>query len=230
MKSNLIIISILLLLGFTLIALENYGYIWHNNLFASKYQIHGLDVSHHQGEINWQQVASSNKFSFVYMKATEGHDLIDRRFKENWRGAKEAGLKVGAYHFFSMRSPGKSQAEYFSELVPVESDTLPPALDIEISTKYDPGVVRVEIDNWIKEIEKNYGRKPVLYVTSHTYDAYIRGQYMEYPIWIRDILTPPSLPDRQWAIWQYSNRGRVNGINNFVDRNALSGDLQDLVR
>lgn len=230
MKKHLLTLSLLLLLVIILIILQYNGFIWHNSIFASKYPIHGLDVSHHQGKIDWPKVAENGKYSFVYMKATEGHDFIDRRFQENWQGARNVGLKVGAYHFFSMRSPGKYQAEYFSQLVPVEPDTLPPALDIEISTKYDPGIVRVEIDNWIKEIEKKYGRKPVLYVTTHTYDAYIRGHFMDYPIWIRDIITPPSLPDRQWAIWQYSNRGRVEGISNFVDKNALSGELQNLVR
>ncbi len=57
-------------------------------------------VSHHQGEINWKQVAEKNDFKFVVMKATEGHDFIDPRFATNSKEAKEQGILVGAYHFF----------------------------------------------------------------------------------------------------------------------------------
>lgn len=61
--------------------------------------IEGIDVSRYQGEIDWHQVANENVISFVYIKATEGSDMTDSRFAENFKGAREVGLRVGAYHF-----------------------------------------------------------------------------------------------------------------------------------
>lgn len=55
----------------------------------------GIDVSKHNGVIHWNQVAANKRTKFVYIKATEGKSLVDRRYKKNLRGAQKAGLLVG---------------------------------------------------------------------------------------------------------------------------------------
>ncbi len=70
-----------------------------------------------------------------------------------------------------------------------------------------------------------------MYVTCEAYEKYIQEKFKDYEIWIRDILKYPRLQDnREWTIWQYSNRGRVDGINGFVDMNVFKGNAEDFER
>lgn len=168
MRRYALLISVILifLLGF----LEYKGIIWHNELFAMAYEVKGLDVSHHQGKINWKAVQEENDFQFVYIKATEGHDFIDDKFLYNWKEAKKHGLLTGAYHFFSMRSSGEEQAIHFINTVPKEPDRLPPVIDVEIHLNHDKEKVRQELRNMAAKLEQHYGKKPILYVTYDRYD------------------------------------------------------------
>lgn len=205
------------------------GVIWHNELFAMKYEVKGLDVSHHQNEIDWKEVAEKNDFKFVFMKATEGHDFIDPRFQSNWKESKQQGMLTGAYHFFSMRSSGEEQAKHFIRIVPREADRLPPVIDLEIHLNHDREQVRRELHRMSDELERHYGKKPILYVTYDTYETYVEGDFKDFDIWIRDIVISPSL-DREWLFWQYSNRGRVQGIDTYVDINVFQGSLEEFKR
>ena len=74
-----------------------------------KYPVRGIDVSHHQGPIDWQRVAADD-VAFAVIKATEGGDHVDDAFATNLREARAAGLAVGAYHFFTFCRPGGDQA------------------------------------------------------------------------------------------------------------------------
>lgn len=211
-----------------LASLQYFGIIWHNELFAMRYQIKGLDVSHHQNDIDWKTVQEQNDFSFIYMKATEGRDFTDHKFAYNWEEARKHGFPTGAYHFFSMQSTGKDQAAHFIRTVPKEPDALPPVIDIEIHLDHSPQKVRQELQEMSDLLEKHYDKKPILYVTYDTYYTYIEGAFPDHKIWIRDIVKHPDLNGREWVIWQYSNRGRVQGIDTYVDINVLRGDLEDL--
>src|SRR6185436_12304579 len=95
------LISSIVVVLILLIGLDFLGIIWHNSIFTLNYPIKGLDVSSHQGKIDWKKVAETNHYKFVFIKATEGHDFIDDNFEYNWKNAKENGFLVGAYHFFS---------------------------------------------------------------------------------------------------------------------------------
>jgi lysozyme len=219
------VLSLIVVAGGIICVLEFFGIIWHNALFAARYPITGLDVSHHQGNIDWQKVADTRKYTFVYIKATEGHDFTDDLFKQNWQGAKAAGLQVGAYHFFSVRSSGQEQAELFIANVPKDNTALAPVIDIEIDISRDKTQIRRELQELVSRLENYYQQPPILYVTYDTYQAYIQGNFRHNPIWIRDILKPPAIPDRAWSMWQYTNRGRVPGIATYVDVNVLNGEV-----
>ena len=226
-KKKIIILMFIIIISIT-VYLEYHGYIWHNEIFALKYGIKGLDISNHQSNIDWNKVKQAEKYRFVFIKATEGNDYKDKYFYENWNNAKEIGILRGAYHYFTTGSSGKEQAQNFINVVPKEMGTLPPVVDVEEFGKSKDQFCK-ELKDFILCIEQFYEQKPIIYVMYPHYNSYIKGDFEDYAIWIRDILKYPSLnDDREWKFWQYSNRGRVKGINNYVDLNYFNGSMQEL--
>src|SRR5690606_31646704 len=132
-------------------------------------------------------------YRFVFMKATEGKDFVDRRFRRNWAEARRQGLRVGAYHFFSMQSSGEEQARNFIRTVPDEADSLPPVIDVEIPLHHEPEKVQRELEVLVSDLEEHYGKKPLFYVTYDTYHRYIRDAFPDHGIWIRDVIKHPDL-------------------------------------
>jgi lysozyme len=198
---------------------------------ASSYPVRGMDVSNHQGEVNWP-LAASDKIAFAYLKATEGGDFKDQRFTENWRKAAAAGVLRGAYHFFTFRTPGKIQAENFISTVPRDLSALPPAVDLEFwgNRKLHPNVAefRGELDELLRRLRNRYGKEPVIYTSAEFYNPYLKG-YPLKRLWIRDTLAAPRLPGASpWVIWQFTDKGRVRGVRGDVDLDVFSGDLRAL--
>ncbi len=95
-----------------------------------KLSVHGVDVSRWQGDIDWATLRDQGA-NFAYIKATDGGDHLDPMFMSNWRQAKEAGLKRGAYHFFYWCRTAGEQADWFIRNVPKEAGALPPVIDVE---------------------------------------------------------------------------------------------------
>ncbi|MFZ5989313.1 MAG: GH25 family lysozyme [Bacillota bacterium] len=229
MKKKSIILLALIILAALVIYLEYTGYIWHNEVFASKYNIKGLDVSNHQGSIDWVKVKQGERYKFAFIKATEGNDYKDKYFLENWNKAKEVDILRGAYHYFTTGSSGKEQAQNFISIVPREEGTLPPVVDLEVHGKNRDDFIR-QLKDFVYSIEQYYEQKPILYVMYPHYEAYVKGDFKDNAIWIRDIVKYPQLSDnREWKFWQYSNRGHVKGIDNYVDLNCFSGSLEELI-
>lgn len=191
----------------------------------TRFPVRGIDVSHHQGAIDWHTVAA-NDVSFAFIKATEGGDHSDKRFKENWEAAREAGIPRGAYHFFTLCRPAVDQAAHFIRSVPKEADSLPPVVDLEFGGNCDavpkPEALYKHLETFLSTVEAHYGKKPILYVTQEFYDMYLSktSQFADYPVWARSILREPAYVKGEWQIWQYHNRGQVAGITGPVDLNA----------
>ncbi len=201
--------------------------LWIPN-FPSKadFPVRGLDVSRHQGAIQWPLVPA-DEFRFVYIKATEGGDHRDARFGENWQGSAAAGLRRGAYHFFTMRTPGLQQAANFLTVVPDDPETLPPAVDLEFggNSSARPSVAdfRRELELFLATVRQARRREPVIYTTMEFRDQYLRD-FTAPRLWIRSVFTKPSLPEGEpWLLWQFSGRTRVRGIAGFVDQNVFRG-------
>ncbi len=196
-----------------------------------RYPIRGIDVSHHQGVIDWKTVAGDD-VAFAYLKATEGGDFRDRAFARNWREARDAGIAVGAYHFFTFCRPGADQAANFLAVVLVEADALPPAVDLEFGGNCgrtpDGATMRRELDAFLAPVERAYGKPALLYVTPEFLDAY-RKQLPARALWRRSILRKPD-GAASWHVWQYHNRGRVDGIVGPVDLNVFVDDADAFVR
>lgn len=201
-----------------------------------EWQVFGVDVSTYQGQIDWPVLAEQG-VDFAFIKASEGSGLRDVRFAENWAGAQAAGIRPGAYHFFSYDSPGEGQAENFIAAVPVTPGALPPVVDIEFYGPYleEPaGAERVKaiLDPLLERLEAHYGVKPILYVTYRSYYRYIAGGgYGDYPIWCSSPTVFPLVPG--WDFWQYSHSAELEGYygtQRRIDLNIFRGSQAEFER
>jgi lysozyme len=199
------------------------------------YEIHGIDVSHHQDMIKWESVSEmeekSVKLGFAFIKATEGYSRVDRQFKRNWRKAKETGIPRGAYHFFLPNKNGMIQAENFIRTVELEKGDLPPVLDVEETYGTANKDVRRRVKEWLTVVERHYGVRPILYTSADFYTNILGKEFDDYPLWVAHYLNPvrPRI-NRDWTFWQHSESGRVNGIFTRVDFNVFNGDSGDFRR
>lgn len=198
----------------------------------SKYPVRGVDVSHHQGQIDWRRVAADD-VAFAVIKATEGGDHVDDAFARNLEEARAAGLAVGAYHFFTFCRPGADQARNFISVVPHDRPLLPPVVDIEFAgncpRRPTPEQLSAELAAFIAPVEAAFGKPTIVYLTDVAAQAY-SGHIVARPLWLRSLLLEPDNDD--WVIWQYHDQGRIDGINGDVDLNVLQGGaavLQALV-
>lgn len=212
--------------GLALLAVSASLYFTSFHPDAERYPVRGIDVSHHQGEIDWPKVAGTG-IAFAYIKATEGGDFSDRRFQQNWRGASAAGLRIGAYHFFTFCRPGIEQAAHFIARVPANPDMLPPAVDLEFGGNCGKSARRLdvmkELSAFLDIVEAHYGVKALLYATPEFYIAYLADRKIDNPLWLRSILFEPGYNKHPWTLWQYHNRGRIAGIKGPVDYNVFTG-------
>jgi lysozyme len=203
------------------------GYLRFNYPDREEFPIMGIDISHHQGEIRWTELRTED-ISFVIIKATEGGDYRDPRFTTNWTQSKKEGYRTGAYHFYRLCKNAREQANNFIQTVPFEPDNLPPTIDLEFggNCKTDKNKKQVlqEVEEFLQILERHYKKRPIIYVTKEFYDEYLIDQFRNNPIWIRNIFKKPKLKDnREWTIWQFANRGRLNGIDMYVDLNVWNG-------
>jgi lysozyme len=223
-------------------ALAFIGYLWwrsrqvqfvHYEEFGipipANYQIHGIDVSRYQQLISWTAVKQMKvediQLGFAFIKATEGLRNVDPFFNRNWKKAKQAGVVRGAYHFFIARKDAKLQAENFIKQVRLESGDLPPVLDIEQSFGVPAPHLQQQVQQWLDVMENYYGVKPIIYTYVTFYERYLQGRFDDYPLWVAHYLQPrqPRI-SRDWAFWQHSEQGRVDGILSKVDFNVFNGD------
>jgi lysozyme len=213
------------LIGGLVLCLYRMGAIQLNHPDPVRYPVLGIDVSHHQGEIDWPTVASAG-VSFSYIKSTEGRDFVDPLFETNWNASREAGVPRGAYHFFTFCSPGSAQAEHFLRVVPPSEDALTPVADVEFAgncTGYsDLLEVRRELRSFLETVERAWGRKPILYLTPDSLERVLGTDLADYPVWIRSVFFEPSPRSyRGWLLWQFSGNDRIPGVEGPIDRNAL---------
>jgi lysozyme len=234
-KLALGITAIFAVCGIALSFLYYNGILLFNNPSLRVYPVRGIDVSSYQGEIDWSTLASAD-IQFVFIKATEGSDYVDRYYARNYANAANTDLRIGAYHFFSYDSPGMTQAQNFISVVSKTEDMLPPVADVEFygdKEKYlpDKDSVVKELSDFLLALEAHYGKKPLIYATEKSYHLYIAGNFPNYNIWIRNVISHPSLSDnRKWTFWQYTNRRVLPGYagkEKYIDLNVFAGSREE---
>jgi lysozyme len=182
---------------------------------------YGVDVSNHQGLINWSEVAADD-VRFAYVKATEGKTFVDPYFAGNWAGAQAAGVRTGAYHFFSLCSSGQDQADAFLRIAPPSATALPPALDLEILRGCDdrpsPAAVQAELDTFVERVERAWGRKLLVYARSSWTRDYPLPSGGDRPQWRTSFFVRPG---KTWAVWQVHYFAEVDGAGGRVDLDVI---------
>lgn len=199
----------------------------------------GIDVSSHQGAVDWRAVAGAG-YAFGFTKATGGTWYRNPTFTDNWLGMKAAGLTRGAYHFAFETSgqafPGdgpEAEAEYFvAELKRgggLETGDLL-ALDIEDGD----GPLGEWALRWLKRVEALTGVKALLYSGSWFTVPHGLGSVPElanYKLWLaayQEQVPPPPAPWTEVAIHQYTDALMVPGISGPVDGNRFLGTIEQL--
>ncbi len=183
----------------------------------------GIDVSHYQGNIDWREVARSGLVQYVYIKATEGANLVDNTFRINLNGARLAGLKVGIYHFYRPNASVESQFINLTSTVALRDMDLLPIIDVEHRGSAQLSDFRAQLMRFARMVEKHYGVKPIIYTSRDFYNKYLAGPFTGYKYMIaRYHADVPELIDNaQFVMWQYTANGRVPGIRGNVDRSCF---------
>lgn len=182
-----------------------------------------IDISHWQSTINWPTVAVSTRQA--YCKASEHVAWVDGRFAENWRNAKAAGIRRGAYHFFRANYSGIAQAAHFVRTVGADRGELALAVDVETGDGAAPVQLTANLRACLLEVERLAG-KPIIYSSAAMWHAYTTRPTWaaDYEWWLADYRlgrTAPALPLHvtTWKYWQWTSTGRVPGITGNCDLN-----------
>ena len=197
-------------------------------------EIRGIDVSRYQEEIDWDSLRTSDlqgvPVSFVFIKATEGKDIVDRYFKYNFYKSRMNGIVRGAYHFYSTLSSAKEQAHFFCRTVQLEEGDLPPVLDVETIGNLTKDQLQSELITWLNIVEDYYKIKPIIY-SSHSFykDKLNNPVFDSYPLWIAHYYIDSLRYNGDWRFWQHTDYGKVGGIDGFVDVNLFNGTYEELL-
>jgi len=204
-------------------------------IIPSGYQVHGIDVSKHQGTIDWKRVSKMEKngiqILFAFIKASEGITRQDNKFKENWKKAAQNGLLRGAYHFYYPSRDADKQADNFIKMVKLSKGDLPPVVDIELSNGRSPEKIREGLKIFLERLENQYNTKPIIYTNINFYNTYLIDNFNDYPLWIAGYFDHDRFYNEfetPWIFWQHSEKGKVDGIRGNVDFNVFKGNLAKL--
>ena len=187
--------------------------------------IHGIDLSHYQGNVFWETVGDNTHMKYVYLKATEGGDRIDEQYARNIELAHRHGLKVGAYHFFRPKTNVTTQLENFKTQCRPGDQDLIPMIDIETKGGLSTEAFCDSLFKFLEMVEKAYKQKPLIYTYTNFYNKYLIGQVDKYPLMIAQYSEnePRLADDRDIVMWQYTGKGRINGVNTYVDKSRFLG-------
>lgn len=197
----------------------------------SKADYDGIDVSHYQGTIDWNEIEKNKKIQFVFVKATDGSTGRDGKYRRNVNGARKAKKMVGAYHFLSSKRSVRLQFEEFRSTVRKGDIDLIPMLDVEIIYDKKTGKEKYGVIGWsnkqvqdstmlfVQLCKEQYGVAPLIYCAQNFYKHRLAPHFDRHYLYIsRYNSNPPSLSNGTKAnIWQYSETGRVKGIHGYVD-------------
>lgn len=197
----------------------------------------GIDVSHHQGDINWSEV-KKHGLSFVFVKATEGIDYLDTMFAKYWAQLEKENIIRGAYHFYSSDDDPVEQAKWFTGSVKNFENVLPPVLDVErkghkniTKENFEKGVLKC-----LEEIEKLSGKKPIIYSSPNFANTYLFDKrFDKYFLWVAEYgVDEPVIPDAWqtsgWHFWQNTRTDKIPGINTEVDHSRFSKKIEHLIK
>jgi lysozyme len=176
----------------------------------------GIDVSHHNGKINWEQVP---EVDFVYIKATEGATYVDPMYQQNINGARARKFRVGAYHYFRTTSSVQKQFENYKKHVMKSDIDLIPMVDVEECKKWSATQFQDSLMRFIQLVKSHYGKAPMIYSVNTFYNKYCAPRFNNFHLIIgRYGNEKPFIKGKgTYTIWQKSQTGKLSGIPKEVD-------------
>ena len=202
------------------------------NVDRYRYPVAGIDVSKHNGDIDFEQV-SDDDYQFVFIKASEGKTYKDDAFERNYEQAREAGLKVGAYHFFRKNRTAREQADNLLAAIRGKHLDLPLVIDLEDDWGNGATVSRqTAIDRVMEMIDilAGKGYRVMIYTNLDGYEKYYKDLLGDHDLWLCSFTSPDLLPHLPHVIQQFSHEGTVSGIDGNVDLNVWRGSEKEWQR
>lgn len=195
-----------------------------HKIIPKNYKSIGLDVSHHQGEIDWDFLLHEKGFDtiidFVYCKVTEGTDHTDTQWERNRSYLNKHGILNGAYHYFKPFKSPNAQVKHFLNNYRIRSIDLPPVIDVEEEGESDEKLIQA-VRTWCELVRKETGIRPIIYTSLHFYKTKFRGKIKGYNYWLAAYSKEPEyMTDKEVLHWQFSESARLPGIDEFVDLNV----------
>lgn len=186
--------------------------------------IEGIDVSHYQGTIDWETVAKSNKIGYAFVKASESNYFIDDYYAYNLSEGRKHGIAMGSYHFFRANVDVDQQFKHLISVIDPAKQDIVPMIDVEAANGVGVETFARRLKVFMQKVEEYYGRPPILYTYVNFYNKYIAYRGFErYPLMIAfyNDNIPAVADGNKYVIWQYSCRGRINGVSGDVDRSRF---------
>jgi lysozyme len=179
----------------------------------------GIDVSSHQGNINWDLVSADNNIRFVYIKATEGATYHSPHYSRNVKMARSHGILIGSYHYLTSTSSIQSQFQNFVSLASSDSQDLVPMIDIEHRGEWSRRQLIDSVAEFARLLQDYFGVQPMIYSTMTFYNANLAPYFNKYPLYIgRYSKHEPQVSwDGKYTVWQFSEKGIIPGIDAYVD-------------
>lgn len=211
-------------------SVEDYENVDKSSFEKNGIRTFGLDISHHQGYIDWDSVATSkHPIEFVFIRATDGSRILDREFHRNWEESQGKNFIRGVYHFYRPNQSSTSQFNFFKSHVYLRKGDLPPVLDLERNSLFGRENLLRGVKNWLKLAEKHYGIKPIIYANLDFYKRYFTSkEFKSYHFWIAAYSGRDRISGLPWSFHQYTEHMYVKGIEGNVDGDDFNGDRKAL--
>ena len=196
-------------------------------------QMRGIDVSKHNGTIDWNKVKISG-VDFAIIRAGYGNTVSqkDQTFERNYAGATAAGLAVGAYWYSYAKTATDAdrEAAAFLQAIKGKKFNMPVFYDVEEENIFNSGITNQITDRFCTILE-NAGYWVGVYSSSAQFNKYFTAENKrKYTIWTAHWGVDHPAHPATYDIWQYSETGRVNGIDTNVDLNICYKNFPELIQ
>lgn len=219
MLSLATIVMVLLVIAFIL---RNIAVGWAPS--RDQYPVQGISVDESHGTITWH-VAGATGVDFAYIQATAGAEKRDRNFADNIEGAREAGIRYGALHDYSLCRLAADQATIFVTTVPRATNMLPPAvrLDFDEGCSDRPGraLVLSELNTFLNQIESHSGKPAIIEVSREFEELYNISSGIDRTFWLDANFFPPDYATKPWVMWRASDMRRISGVDGPINWNVV---------
>lgn len=187
-------------------------------------QSFGIDVSHHQGTIDWDTLITNNqivpKIDFVFVKSTEGINHVDSQLELNSKALQRLKVPFGAYHFFRSEKSSIAQSKHFLNQSPLKKTSLPPVLDVEVEST-SAQALKDSVKVWLHQVELHSGKRPIIYCSWSYFKTFFQNDFSDYKFWIARYSSTVDFENYPEIIyWQFTDQAQLPYHQSTIDLNV----------